>query len=299
METNILDKNTNDKNTNDKKIALLLSGNLRHFYNEKYNIYKKYSELLCDYDIDVFIYTDNNDFYYKGIQYFSSKNENFELITGNPVKHIKRISRQYKKIDYDKSKEIINKILNNVFGTNLKSIHIDEYDPNIFDKIFIKENKYHNVLLNFKSSQNRKIALLSQFYKLYKCYNLMKEYEFKNKINYNIVIRSRFDGWLNLNNTNIFNLDLEKKIYCQRSDKYDVINDWWAIGDSISMCIYCQYYLNISPNLHDEICCSNRILKGEEWILDSSEIGLTYLLDSNKIKTDSKHSIKIHIHKSY
>jgi len=295
METNILDKNTNDR----KKIALLLSGNLRSFYNEKFNIYKKYSELLIEYDIDVFVYVDNNDFYYEGTQYISSKNEKFEVITANNAKSVKRISDNIKKIDYDKSIKIINKILNNVFGTNLKSIHIDDYDPNIFDKIFIKENKYHNALLNFKSSKNRKIALLSQFYKLYKCYNLMKEYEFKNKINYEIVIKSRFDGWLNLNNTNILNLDFEKKIYCQRIDKYDHITDWWAIGDSSSMSIYCQYYLNISPNLHDEIFCSNRILKGEEWILDSAEIGLTYLLDSNNIKTDSKHSINIRIQKSY
>ena len=73
----------------------------------------------------------------------------------------------------------------------------------------------------------------------------MKEYEFKNKINYEIVIKSRFDGWLNLNNTNILNLDFEKKIYCQRIDKYDHITDWWAIGDSSSMSIYCQYYLII------------------------------------------------------
>ena len=119
----------------------------------------------------------------------------------------------------------------------------------------------------------------------------MKEYEFKNKINYEIVIKSRFDGWLNLNNTNILNLDFEKKIYCQRNDKYDHIVDWWAIGDSSSMSIYCQYYLNISPNLHDEIFCAAR----PKWILDSSEIGLTYLLDSNNIKTDSKHSIKFNL----
>tara|TARA_B100001027_G_C16128436_1_gene268136 strand:- start:40 stop:408 length:369 start_codon:yes stop_codon:yes gene_type:complete len=116
METNILDKNTNDR----KKIALLLSGNLRSFYNEKFNIYKKYSELLIEYDIDVFVYVDNNDFYYEGSQYISSKNKKFEIITGNNPKSVKRILDNIKKIDYS----------NKLDDNTVKLIYSSKLQPN-------------------------------------------------------------------------------------------------------------------------------------------------------------------------
>ena len=47
-----------------KKIALLLSGNLRQFFRNNFLIAKMYSDLVKKQNIDVFIYTDNNDFFY-------------------------------------------------------------------------------------------------------------------------------------------------------------------------------------------------------------------------------------------
>ena len=58
-----------------KKVALLLSGNIRTFFYKDFIIAKKYSELANNQNIDVFIYTDNNDFNYNDIQYFSENNK--------------------------------------------------------------------------------------------------------------------------------------------------------------------------------------------------------------------------------
>ena len=53
-----------------EKIALLLSGNSRRFFDKDLQLSNMYKDLVKNQNIDVFIYTDNNDFYYNDVQYF-------------------------------------------------------------------------------------------------------------------------------------------------------------------------------------------------------------------------------------
>jgi len=78
-----------------QKIALLMSGNIRTFLYNNNNIANKYLELANSQDMDIFIYTDNNDFYYNDCQYFSENNR--EKVIGIESNTEKRF---YKNIDF-------------------------------------------------------------------------------------------------------------------------------------------------------------------------------------------------------
>jgi hypothetical protein len=57
------------------KIAILFTGNIRQFeYIKKIKL--NYKNIIDKYNCDIFVYTDNNDFFYDDVQYFSDKNIN-------------------------------------------------------------------------------------------------------------------------------------------------------------------------------------------------------------------------------
>jgi len=66
-----------------KKIALVMSGNLRKFFFNNNYIAQTYVDFIRKQNVDIFIYTDDNDFYHNGTQYFSNKNT--EKIMGIPA----------------------------------------------------------------------------------------------------------------------------------------------------------------------------------------------------------------------
>ena len=135
-------------------------------------------ELIEEQDIDLFIYTDNNDFNYNYIQYFSEKNK--ERILGISNDYEKRISENIEFINYDKSFKIIKENLIKIFGDRLKKYYIEDFNPNLIDSIYDENNIYHNKFMNYKNPDiniNWKNAIMCQYYKLYKCYNLLKSYE--------------------------------------------------------------------------------------------------------------------------
>lgn len=254
----------------EKKIALLLSGNVRTFFYNDFHIAKTFTNLVNNQNIDVFIYTENNDFNYNNIQYLAENNK--KKILGNPSIpecNEKKYSDNIEFINYEDCCKILKTNFFNVFGEKIKDIHIEIFNEDLINDIYDKTNINHNIFMNYNSSFSRKNALMCQFYKLYKCYNLMVNYENKNNFQYDIIIRSRFDGILNnINNYDIRSFDLSNKIYCEGYNEY--MNDWWAIGNRFIMDKYCNYYLHISPNLVDNIYLDN--------ISDSSEFGLTYII---------------------
>lgn len=271
-----------------KKIALLLSGNVRTFFYNDFYIANTFSDLVNKQDIDVFIYTENNDFNYNNIQYLSENNK--EKILGNPdipETNKRKYSNNIKIITYEDCCKILKISFLKIFGEKLKNICIDDFNKDLINNIYDKTNINHNVFMNTDSAFARKNCIMCQFYKLYKCYNLMVNYENANNFNYDIVIRSRFDGILNnINKYDIRSFDLTKRVYCEGYKKY--INDWWAIGDRFIMDKYCNYYLNISPNLVDGVYLDN--------VSDSSEFGLTYLIrHKNNYETFYNHGININL----
>jgi len=258
-----------------KKIALLLSGNLRtFFYNDNY-IAKKYLELANNHDIDIYIYTDNNDFYYNDCQYYSEHNKNKTLGILNDYN--KRIYKNTKFINYENAYKIITKNLIEIFGNKLKKLCIDNFTLDQLDLIYDKNNNYHNKFMNNPYSQlSRKTALMCQQWKVYKCYNLMVDYEKENNFKYDIIIKSRFDTLLrDINKIDIKNLDYEKKLYCFKHRYW--IADVWAIGDRFIMDKYCNYYNVISCNIYNNVYSldGNNTKNSDS---DACEFGLTYLI---------------------
>lgn len=94
----------------EKKIALILSGNLRTFFYNNNHISNKYLELVNSQNIDIFMYTDNNDFYYDDCQYFSENNR--EKVMGIETDKKKRFYKNINFITYDEATKIIKTNLN-------------------------------------------------------------------------------------------------------------------------------------------------------------------------------------------
>jgi hypothetical protein len=287
-----------------KKVALLLSGNLRTFYFNDSYIVKSYMNLIDKHNIDVFIYTDNNDFNINDVQYFSDNNS--EKILGI----VQQDTRYYKKsdfINYENASNLLNEELKKTFGDKLKKIYIEKYDNNLIDIIFDKNNINHKIFMeNIYSDFNRKRALMCQFYKLFKCFNLLVDYENENNFKYDIIIKSRPDGiFNNLSKLDFINFNYDNTLYCGGHHLH--IYDWWAIFNRFIMEHYCNYYLNISQNLVDKIYLfvyhiDKKVVKEEviycddvaEYkknfknydyvydLSDSTEFGLTYLI-KNKL----------------
>lgn len=278
------------------KIALLLSGQLGQFCYGDDKISDNWKNIVTKYGVDVFCITDDNNYYdiESDCQIFSQKN-NIKQVTND---NLWRYYKNTKTTSFEESKNKINTILNNCFNNNLKKIQI--YEDGELDVDFLISNKNHETFYNYTNDRGnyQKIGLLNQFYKLNKCFNLMKEYEEENNFTYDVIIRCRFDciikslcgDYVDLNT-----FDFEKKIYSSKCEFH--MNDWWCVGNRYIMEIYCNYYLNMSQNLidnyklfiyHDKGTVIDyekgyNITKNNKkscWdVSDSSEIGLTYLIN--------------------
>ena len=133
-----------------KKIALILSGNIRTFFYKNNYIANNYLKLANKLDIDIFIYTDNNDFYYNDCQYFSENNK--ELVMGIENDYNKRLYKNRNFISYENAHKIIKKTLTSIFGDRLKKLHIEDFNSNKIDEIYDKNNKFHNTFMSNKFS---------------------------------------------------------------------------------------------------------------------------------------------------
>lgn len=278
------------------KIALLLSGNIGQFEYEKNNVQIKneWKNIIFNNNIHVFAYTETNNFYYDGCQYFNDL-ENEILVTNDDNF---RINDTVKFCNHEKLYDIIiNKILN-CFENNLKNIIIEPYNKD-YKKNYIEHNIFHKTYLNYESGRNErhKYGIISQFYKLYKCYCIMEEYEKNNNIKYDIIIRCRFDACITgLKYIDISTLNILNTVYTSYNFDAQHINDFWIIGNREIMHLYCCYYLTISQNLIENsfifLCHENskiiKIVKHKHEctnsfydISDSSEFGLQYIILKN------------------
>jgi hypothetical protein len=170
------------------KVALLLSGLQRNFepfiQNQMENIIKKYN---CD----VFIYTSSENSY----RYYSE---------------------EHKDIFY-KQNDIFNNNINffkDKYDKYLKNIYIDENNES-FEKFKI------NVVKPLDIDKTFHINLISAYFKVHSCVELMENYEKENNVKYDIVFRMRLDGFTNKQffNTDILNLNYNNNCYMSITDK--------------------------------------------------------------------------------
>ena len=275
------------------KIALLLSGELGTF--EFKNTCEKWKKVINKLELDVFCIVDENNFYDKDsdCQIFSVNNPNKEM----PNQH-NRVYKNTKFLTYEESLAKINKILEKYI--KVKSKKIFKYtDLNLN---FLIKNKNHKIFYEYSKNTGRSInikyANLSQFYKLKKCFDLMSEYENKNNFKYDLVIRSRFDIFIDNLNLITSNCKLFNQEICASYGTGHLI-DWWAIGKRDIMEKYCNYYNNFAPGLLKNFKFfiyrnkEGKFLKFEkgydikkdntldicEEISDANEVGLSYIIE--------------------
>jgi hypothetical protein len=258
--------------------------------------------------MDVFIYTDNNDFFYNDVQYFSDKNQQ-KTLGVNQENY--RFHSNHEYISYEKANEMLMTIFRETFGDRQKNTIIEDYDPKLIEKIYDKDNANHKAFMETQEGESWKIGIMCQWYKVYKCYELIKEYENENNFEYDVIFRTRFDNlFFNFHNEVDLNmLDYEKTIYCPNLQWH--VNDYWAIGNRFIMDKYCSYFKNISQvliecvylflyhdsggnvsywketkNKEDKHFYENYIT-GVWDVTASSEYGLTYLIKQNNYKITS------------
>lgn len=288
------------------KIALIISGQLGKFnfrkFEEHHNCHKsisdKWKTQVNKYDIDVFAITEDNNYYNieDDAQIFS---DNKMTVTNN---NSWRLYKNKKIKTYSESFEYIENILKNCFGDkikkyeildNLKNFNIDNYKTNLI------KNKNHKIFYDYAlkvgTEESQIFGLLSQFYKIQKCFNFMEEYENKHNFKYDIVIRCRFDAIWENNDFQLDKIDYSNTVHSPKCPSH--MNDWFCIGNRFIMEKYCNYYSNFVPNLLDNYYCyiyheNGKIIEFEKgynikkknkpcWdVSQSSEIGLNYIIEN-------------------
>lgn len=268
------------------RIALLLSGNLRTFdFSQESKISSYYKKLVEKYNLDVFCFTDDHNFFYNDIQHVKKTvNDDYDLGHG-------RLHPNHTFVSHEEACPIISTLLTECFGKYLKKYQIIPYYR--FFAPFDIENKYHTSFYNDTCRPiHNKNNLLNNWYKVWKAYGLLQQYEKEHDITYDIIIKSRFDciPYDILNSVDIRELDYTNTLICGLWDNV-VMYDHGAIGNREIMHHYCSYYKNMSPNLvhnvrfylnvrQSPIMGSYSYADGMNDISDSVEFGMTYLIQT-------------------
>jgi hypothetical protein len=221
-----------------KKIAILMSGGLRTFW---YSIDNILNNIIIPNNADVYIYT-GYDNYDKNMDKIYIDN-----YTGDTNKCSMIFSRENRnnienKILYMNEYEFIK----NKLGNYLKDI---KFYQDINDDINEFENDYLKRVEIFKNyKNNQKITdshygpqkyILEQYFRIYKCNEMKKEYENKNEFKYDYCMRLRpdfyYDNIINLNKINIQN----NSIYAPNDYGYylqdQYVAEWFYFGDNNTM----------------------------------------------------------------
>lgn len=218
------------------RIALVLHGNLRTFLmptreNPSIRVCDVFmNNIVLPSNTDVFVFTDTNDFYYEGTQYYATDKQ-IEILNNNAYRFHDKIDF----VDHNVGKHMINEKLNTIIGGNLKNVVIEApYDATLDPKYKILQDA------NVKGSSP--ILLIHQFRKLKLAYEAIKTYEKYNNIFYDLLVKWRFDilnpggGLLNFSNYNYSDVD----VYVA-GNHAPIIYDWHAFGTPSAM----QYCFNI------------------------------------------------------
>lgn len=222
------------------KIAIAIHGNLRTFLMP---LRENPSYRLCDltyqnifapnYESDVFIVTDDTDFYYNGAQYFTD-NKKIEITNADPF-------RLYPKIEF-KSSDICKQILQEQLHQtipNIKNCVIEsEYDTR-------NDKKYHELndlcKLGFRGSSPSQIV--GHYRKLKLLYESIIDHENKNNFKYDIILKIRFDNFYPYNyGLNIKNYNFTNNIVYVPGSEGNLIYDWYAFGTRDVMVPYLKMY---------------------------------------------------------
>ncbi len=248
------------------KIAVIIHGNLRTFLMQTREGVGRVCDLFMknivnSNNADVFAFTDTNDFYYNGTQFFPSTRK-IEILGNDSF-------RIYDKVDFietNDAKDIIKNQISGIIGSSLKKLEIESpFDVNIDPKL--------KPLTDLNLTGCSPTLLIQQYRKIKLVYNFLQEFEKENNVKYDIIIRWRFDLFaqrlLDIRKYDLINKD----IYVPGGNP-PILYDWYAFGTREVM----NKCLNIYDNLGFTINYGNT-----EYVM-SSEYHLFKTLEINNFR---------------
>ena len=214
------------------KKAIAIHGNLRTFLMPTRGngspLYENFLSTIInpnlDENLDVYISTDVNDFYYDGYQYYTEGN-NIECVNGNSFRLYDRIKIVTKK----EAKEIIESELRRIIP-NIRYLNIEEnLDP-----------EAHPSYSKLISCGRKGISAEGAINQNYKIWDLHRAIEKSGNI-YDAILRIRFD-LMNSGNFNLAGLNFSDSVIYVPGTKGILCYDWYMAGNHKNMGIFMSMY---------------------------------------------------------
>ncbi len=174
---------------------------------------------------------------------FSGQLRSIELTYKNINKFLNNNFEDYKIFAHIPENKKINQQFDQYFQD---SLYIIEKDPNI-RKTKLKNSQFKSVKNKFKSLRKAKIAHMQQLYGIFKCNELKKEYEAKNNLVFDWVLRCRSDLMFYDSNIDLSKMN-NKYLYTPNFHNWSGINDRFIISSSENMNTFADLYNYILQN---------------------------------------------------
>ncbi len=174
---------------------------------------------------------------------FSGQLRSIELTHKNINKFLNKNFEDYKIFAHIPENKKINQQFDQYFQN---SVYIVEKDPSI-RKTKLKNNQFKSVKNKFKSLKEAKIAHMQQLYGIFKCNELKKEYEAKNNLVFDWVLRCRSDLMFYDSNLDLSKMN-NKYLYTPNFHNWSGINDRFIISSSENMDTFADLYNYILQN---------------------------------------------------
>ena len=174
---------------------------------------------------------------------FSGQLRSIELTYKNINKFLNNNFEDYKIFAHIPENKKINQQFDQYFQD---SLYIIEKDPNI-RKTKLKNSQFKSVKNKFKSLRKAKIAHMQQLYGIFKCNELKKEYEAKNNLVFDWVLRCRSDLMFYDSNLDLSKMN-NKYLYTPNFHNWSGINDRFIISSSENMNTFADLYNYILQN---------------------------------------------------
>lgn len=231
-----------------KKTAIVLHGNLRTFFmptRENSNLRVcdiVNNNIIIPNDVDVFVSTDTNDYYLNDCQWF--RESTIDIVNNDPFRLFYKVG--FKPLS--EGKDLIEKSLTQLFGDRLKGIIINETNDDL------SNDPKCQLLQTSKALGASPIMITGQYKKLLACEKLLAEYEQNNNINYDVIIKSRFDTAFNVNCIlDVNKFDTQNMDVYAPTVKPPLVHDFFAFGNKKGMIPYLKMYENLGCTLPENM----------------------------------------------
>lgn len=197
----------------------------------------------------MFLVTDTTDFYYNGRQYFS-------IGFDEP----KRAYKTTGIMNNDEARSIITRELSGFFGSSIMEMEIQNPIDISTDPKFVLISHAITLSTNTHKAGCIPEGLVNQYRKIKSAYNLLRDYEDKHSVHYDVIFRGRFDLMYGHRPLNLRTFDYKAFDVFVPGPGGDapIIYDWCAFGNrramNLALTIYDRLGFTLSNRLFRCLC---------------------------------------------